>query len=255
MKGGETLALGARTAHRSCGAPGHTPDSLAILADGHLFTRRCLLLVGGADEPDFMGGSASALFDTFLDLRAPARRHDRASRARLCRSGGTTTIGAGDGAQLPLPRARPCGPVARLSGSAPPPANMEAILRQQPRRGHDTSRSRGPGPHQRFARRGPRCSSSTRGARSSSGGRATLEGALNVPLDALDARLEEIPEAIGSRRVPHRGARHDRRRGGPGPGAGRRARCRRRGNERLAPGPDCRCARGVSVLPSTARCS
>src|SRR4029434_8290620 len=45
-------------------APGHTPDSLALLAEGHLFTGDALF-VGGAGRTDFMGGSASDLFDTF----------------------------------------------------------------------------------------------------------------------------------------------------------------------------------------------
>ena len=62
VAGGSTLDLGARTV-AVIDAPGHTPDSLALLVDGHLFTGDALF-AGGAGRTDFMGGSASALFDT-----------------------------------------------------------------------------------------------------------------------------------------------------------------------------------------------
>src|SRR6266567_759945 len=67
-RGGETFEVGTRTI-KVLDAPGHTPDSLALLVDGHLFTGDALF-AGGAGRTDFMGGSASALYDTFRTFEA-----------------------------------------------------------------------------------------------------------------------------------------------------------------------------------------
>src|SRR5581483_6418782 len=53
VRGGERLRLGAATVE-VLDAPGHTPDSLALLVDGHLFTGDALF-AGGAGRTDFMG--------------------------------------------------------------------------------------------------------------------------------------------------------------------------------------------------------
>ncbi|HSE02731.1 MAG TPA: MBL fold metallo-hydrolase, partial [Methylomirabilota bacterium] len=62
VEGGGTFELGAKTV-TILDAPGHTPDSLAVLVEGHLFTGDALFS-GGAGRTDFMGGSAADLFDT-----------------------------------------------------------------------------------------------------------------------------------------------------------------------------------------------
>ena len=68
ITGGTTFELGTKTV-TVIDAPGHTPDSLAILVDGHLFTGDALF-AGGAGRTDFMGGSASDLFDTLRGFEA-----------------------------------------------------------------------------------------------------------------------------------------------------------------------------------------
>jgi glyoxylase-like metal-dependent hydrolase (beta-lactamase superfamily II) len=126
VKGGERLDLGA-TVVAILDAPGHTPDSLAVLAGGHLFTGDALF-VGGAGRTDFPGGSASDLFDTFRmfetlpDDIAVHPGHDYVGRA-------VSTIGE-EKSQNPLLRERDRAAfVARLSTSTPPPANMASIIR------------------------------------------------------------------------------------------------------------------------------
>src|SRR5215470_1855818 len=66
---GATFPLGDTTV-QIIDAPGHTPDSVALLVDQrHLFTGDALF-AGGAGRTDFMGGSASDLFDTFQRFAA-----------------------------------------------------------------------------------------------------------------------------------------------------------------------------------------
>ena len=68
MRGRTTFKLGTKTV-RVIDAPGHTLDSFALLVDGHLFTGDALF-AGGAGRTDFMGGSASDLFDTLRAFEA-----------------------------------------------------------------------------------------------------------------------------------------------------------------------------------------
>ena len=126
VTGGTTFELGTKTV-TVLDAPGHTPDSFAILVDGHLFTGDALF-AGGAGRTDFMGGSAADLFETFRGFEAlpddtvvhPG--HDYVGRP-------VTTIGE-EKARNPLLRERDRAAfVSRLSGTASPPANMAAILR------------------------------------------------------------------------------------------------------------------------------
>jgi glyoxylase-like metal-dependent hydrolase (beta-lactamase superfamily II) len=126
VEGGATFDLGGTTI-RVLDAPGHTPDSVAILGDGHLFTGDALF-VGGAGRTDFPGGSASDLFDTFRTFEALPDAtvvhpgHDYVGRA-------VSTIGE-EKAQNPLLRERDRAAfVAKLSGKTPPPASMAAIIR------------------------------------------------------------------------------------------------------------------------------
>jgi glyoxylase-like metal-dependent hydrolase (beta-lactamase superfamily II)/rhodanese-related sulfurtransferase len=188
LQGGAGIELGGARVD-VLDAPGHTPDSLALRVGEHLFTGDALF-AGGAGRTDFMGGSASALFDTLRTFEAlPADTvvhpgHDYVGRP-------VTTIGD-ERAGNPLLRERDrTAFVARLSTKADPPANMAAILRHN--LGEvDTAtvapvelqalRAQGPGPLLLDVRT-PLEFESER-----------IEGALNVPLDQLDARVEEIAE-------------------------------------------------------------
>jgi glyoxylase-like metal-dependent hydrolase (beta-lactamase superfamily II)/rhodanese-related sulfurtransferase len=188
LEGGATFAVGTRTA-TVLDAPGHTPDSMALLVDGHLFTGDALF-AGGAGRTDFMGGSASALYDTFRAFEAlpddtvvhPG--HDYVGRA-------VTTIGA-EKADNPLLRERDrAALVSRLSSPAPPPANMPAILRHN--LGEADAATIGPRDLQSLREHGPtptvldvRTPLEFESER--------IEGSLNVPLEQLDDRLDEIPD-------------------------------------------------------------
>jgi glyoxylase-like metal-dependent hydrolase (beta-lactamase superfamily II) len=188
VKGGMTFELGTKTVS-VLDAPGHTPDSLAILVGGHLFTGDALF-AGGAGRTDFMGGSASALFDTLRVFEAlpddtvvhPG--HDYVGRA-------VTTIGE-EKLRNPLLRERDRVVfVSRLSGTTAPPANVAAILRHNlgevdtptiaPRE-LQALREREPAPFLLDVRSGLEFE----GER--------IEGARLIPLDELEGRVDEIPD-------------------------------------------------------------
>ena len=187
IRGGETFEVGTRTI-KVLDAPGHTPDSLALLVDSHLFTGDALF-AGGAGRTDFMGGSASALYNTFRAFEAlpddtvvhPG--HDYVGRA-------VTTIGE-EKAQNPLFREHDRAAfVSRLSVTAPPPANMAAILR------HNLSETDVAtiAPRELQALRDQEPAPFLLDVRSPlefEGER--IEGARLIPLDQLEARLDEIP--------------------------------------------------------------
>ncbi len=188
VSGGDTFPLGTRTVS-ILDAPGHTPDSLAVLIGGHLFTGDALF-AGGAGRTDFPGGSAEALFETFRafetlpDATLVHPGHDYVGRP-------VTTIGE-EKAGNPLLRERDRAAfVARLSGRAAPPANMAAILR------HNLGETDA----------ATIAAAELQGLRESGAAPVLLdvrsaiefeseriEGARNVPLDTLEARLEEIPD-------------------------------------------------------------
>jgi glyoxylase-like metal-dependent hydrolase (beta-lactamase superfamily II) len=188
VAGGDVLALGARTA-RILDAPGHTPDSLALLVDGHLFTGDALF-AGGAGRTDFMGGSASDLFDTLRTFEAlpddtvvhPG--HDYVGRP-------VTTI-AEEKAGNPLLRERDRAAfVARLATRSVPPANMAAILRHN-LGAADTATI---APREVAVLREQGRTAFLLDVRSPLEFESErIEGARNIPLDALDARLDEMSE-------------------------------------------------------------
>jgi len=185
--GGMTFELGTRIVE-VFDAPGHTPDSLAILVDDRLFTGDALF-VGGAGRTDFMGGSASALFDTFRALEALPEAtvvhpgHDYVGAA-------VTTIGE-EKAWNPLLRERDRGAfVTRMSGKGAPPANMAAILRHN--LGEADAATIGPRELQALREQGePPFLLDVRSPIEFESER--IEGAKNIPLDVLDGRLEEVP--------------------------------------------------------------
>jgi glyoxylase-like metal-dependent hydrolase (beta-lactamase superfamily II) len=186
--GGETFALGETTV-TVLDAPGHTPDSLALLVEGHLFTGDALFS-GGAGRTDFMGGSASDLFDTLRTFEALPDTtvvhpgHDYVGRA-------VTTIGD-EKAQNPLLRERDRETfVGRLSERRSPPANMAAILR------HNLGEADAPivAPAELHARLDGDAPPFLLDVRTVLEFQSEhIEGARSIPLDQLDARLDEIPD-------------------------------------------------------------
>jgi glyoxylase-like metal-dependent hydrolase (beta-lactamase superfamily II)/rhodanese-related sulfurtransferase len=189
LRGGGTFALGAKTV-TILDAPGHTPDSLAVLVEGHLFTGDALF-AGGAGRTDFMGGSAADLFDTLRgferlpDATVVHPGHDYVGRA-------VTTIGEEKASNSLLREPDRAAFVARLSAKSAPPANMAAILRHNLGESDAATitaqdlhalRQQGSGPLLLDVR-SPIEFESER-----------IEGARNVPLDALEIRVDEIPES------------------------------------------------------------
>jgi|KBSSwiStaDraftv2_1062776.scaffolds.fasta_scaffold31723_3 glyoxylase-like metal-dependent hydrolase (beta-lactamase superfamily II) len=187
VRGGEAFKLG-NALVTVLDAPGHTPDSLALLVDAHLFTGDALF-AGGAGRTDFVGGSASDLFDTFRRFEAlpdgtvvhPG--HDYVGRP-------VTTIGE-EKAQNELLRERDrAALVARMSVRAPSPANMAAILRHN--LGEADTASITPREAEYLLTQRPmpflldvRSRLEFEGER--------IDGARNIPLDDLSARLDEMP--------------------------------------------------------------
>ena len=188
VRGGETFALGGTTV-AVLDAPGHTPDSLALLLEGHLFTGDALF-AGGAGRTDFMGGSASDLFDTLRTFEVLPETtvvhpgHDYVGRV-------VTTIGE-EKAQNPLLRERDREIfVGGLSERREPPANMAAILR------HNLGEAEAPvvAPaefHARLDGDAPPFLLDVRTLLEFQSER--IEGSHSIPLDQLDARVDEIPE-------------------------------------------------------------
>lgn len=125
IQDGEVFRLG-ETPVRVIHSAGHTPDSLSLLIDGHLFTGDALL-AGSAGRTDFMGGSAGDLYDSFRKFEALPDEtivhpgHDYVGRP-------TTTIGS-ERRENPLMREGDREKlVERMSARGPLPANMKAIL-------------------------------------------------------------------------------------------------------------------------------
>src|SRR5690606_28807662 len=124
--GGDALPLGGAQV-RVLDAPGHTPDSLALLVEGHLFTGDALF-VGGAGRTDFMGGSAADLFETF-------RRFEALPDDTVVHPGhdyvGTpsSTIGEERRTNPLLAERERDALAARLAVKGAPPAHMAEILR------------------------------------------------------------------------------------------------------------------------------
>lgn len=188
IEGGSTFHLGSRPVE-ILNAPGHTPDSLALLVEGHLFTGDALLS-GGAGRTDFMGGSAAALFETLRifeslpDDTVVHPGHDYVGRA-------VTSI-AQEKAENPLLRERDRDAfVARLSVTSPPPVNMAAVLRHNLGESDAAGISAADLHALREQARAPLLLDVRTLLEFES---ERIDGALNLPLDELDARVDELPE-------------------------------------------------------------
>lgn len=187
VREGSTLQLGG-TALRVVHAPGHTPDSIALHGGGHLFTGDAML-VGGAGRTDFMGGSASELFDTFEKFKAlPAETvvhpgHDYVGRAE-------TTLAQESASSEAFRQTDRAALVAMLGAAKPPPANLGTILAfnlEQPT-GSTVSAAelalalRGATPPRVLDVRTPIEYVGEH-----------IANSLHVPLDSLEARIESLP--------------------------------------------------------------
>jgi glyoxylase-like metal-dependent hydrolase (beta-lactamase superfamily II)/rhodanese-related sulfurtransferase len=188
VEGGTSIELGTKTV-TFLDAPGHTPDSLAVLVDGRLFTGDALF-AGGAGRTDFMGGSAAELFETFRrfeslpDDTVVHPGHDYTGRA-------VTTIGE-EKAQNSLLRERDRAAfVARLAAKAPAPANMAAILRHNLGEADTATISAAELTGLREGEAAPLLLDVRTPLEFES---ERIEGSLNLPLDELDARVDELPE-------------------------------------------------------------
>jgi glyoxylase-like metal-dependent hydrolase (beta-lactamase superfamily II) len=189
VRGGSRLELGGVSVEL-LDAPGHTPDSLAVLVEDHLFTGDALF-AGGAGRTDFMGGSASDLFDTF-------RRFERLPDSTLVHPGhdyvgrAVTTIGEEKTRNALFAERDRAALVARLASKTPPPVNMAAMLR------HNLGESETATIEARELR-----ALVTDGAAPWLLDVRTpiefesehIDDSRNIPLDALDAQVDEIPEA------------------------------------------------------------
>lgn len=188
VQGGDALRLGEAEV-QVLDAPGHTPDSLALRIEGHLFTGDALF-VGGAGRTDFMGGSAADLFETFRRLEALPEEtvvhpgHDYVNRPE-------STIGEEKRANPLLAEQDRAALVARLGVKGNPPANMSEILRFN--LASDDSPTIAPGDLDALLRSG------TAPARLDvrlplEFGSEHIAGSTNVPLGELELRLAEVPE-------------------------------------------------------------
>ena len=186
---GATFALGDTTV-QIVDAPGHTPDSIALLVDEHHLFTGDALFAGGAGRTDFMGGNASDLFDTFRrfaalpDTTVVHPGHDYVGRA-------VTTIGE-EKAQNSLFRERDrAALVARLASKAEPPRNMAAILRHNLGEADATTIA----PADLQALREEQRDTVLLDVRSRLEFEGSwIDGATNLPLEELDARVDEVPE-------------------------------------------------------------
>jgi glyoxylase-like metal-dependent hydrolase (beta-lactamase superfamily II)/rhodanese-related sulfurtransferase len=187
VKGGSTIDLGGSRL-TLLDAPGHTPDALAILANGRLFTGDSLF-VGGAGRTDFPGGSSADLFETLRQFDALPDEtvvhpgHDYVGRA-------VSTIGEEKAHNPVLGERDRATFVARFSGRAEPPAHMAAIL------GHnigdiDTATILPRDVHALRREGRDVVVLDVRSRLEFEGDR--IDGSVNIPADELEGRVGEVP--------------------------------------------------------------
>lgn len=170
-------------------SPGHTPDSLSLRVGDHLFTGDALF-VGGAGRTDFMGGSASALYDSFQRFKdLPATTivhpgHDYVGRPE------TTIARELETNPLMLEKEREAF-VRRMDVKGPPPPGMKDILAYNVK-GPDATTLL---PVELDALRRLNGDVTTIDVRSRSEYRASrLADSKHIPKEVLDERIGEIPE-------------------------------------------------------------
>ena len=125
---GDNLELGTQVVQVRH-APGHTPDHLVLLTDGHLFAGDTLL-IGGVARADFLGGDAGELFDTLRRIIDPLPGstvlhpgHDYQNRA-------TSTLEVERQSNPWLRMTDRAEFIKHLTANPPPiPANMDLLLK------------------------------------------------------------------------------------------------------------------------------
>jgi glyoxylase-like metal-dependent hydrolase (beta-lactamase superfamily II)/rhodanese-related sulfurtransferase len=124
---GARVAVGQHTLE-VLASPGHTDDSMMLLADGALLTGDALL-IGGAGRTDFQNGSPEALYDT-LHGRLAGLADDLTVYPGHDYAGHTHSTLGQERQTNPLLRLtdRDRFVAALRSGRQPRPANMEAIV-------------------------------------------------------------------------------------------------------------------------------
>ena len=184
---GDTLSVG-DIELKVITSPGHTPDSISLLAGENIFTGDTML-IGGSGRTDFMGGDAGALFDSFLkfsplpDATILWPGHDYEGRSH-------STLGAERAHNMVFTNPREIV-VARLSARGPLPANMAEIITFN-RKGED------PGRHvDVHAAKDLLESGATfldvRSPLEFAG--EWIDGAWNIPLPELEARIHELEKS------------------------------------------------------------
>lgn len=184
---GDTLNVG-EVELRVIASPGHTPDSLTLLAGDQLFTGDTML-IGGSGRTDFMGGDAAALYDSFLkfadlpDATTVWPGHDYEGRSH-------TTLGQERASNVIYTGTREAV-ISRLSARGPLPANMAEIL---------TFNRRGEAPGQSIdlhAAADMRAAGATfidvRSPMEFAG--EWIDGSWNIPLPELEDRIHELEKA------------------------------------------------------------
>ena len=189
LKDGDRIRLGGQAiAVRH--APGHTPDHLVLVADGALFSGDTLF-IGGVARTDFLGGDARQLFDTL--------------HALLAALPGETVLFPGHDyhghAESTLEQERRTNPwlriadrgefVRQLTANPPPrPANMDDLLRLN-REGVNIPASVSAPDAARLVGAGGALSviDVRTGAEYAA---EHIPGAHLIPLDQLEARLDEV---------------------------------------------------------------
>lgn len=187
VREGSTLAVGGALIN-VIHAPGHTPDSIALHVAGHLFTGDALL-VGSVGRTDFMGGSASDLFDTFAKFKAlpPGTvvhpGHDYVGRPE-------STLAAESASNEAYRQTQREALVQLLSATKPPPANLNTILAfnlEQPA-GSTLSTA-----ELSLALRGPTRPRLLDVRTPIEYAAEHIAGSQHIPLDQLEARIDELP--------------------------------------------------------------
>ena len=123
---GDTISVG-QSSLKVLAAPGHTDDSIALLADGMLFTGD-VCLIGSVGRTDFQNGSPESMFDTLARFRAlpdetvlwPAHDYNGNSQSTLAAEKQNNPFLAETDRDAFVARA--------TAKTLPKPSNMDAII-------------------------------------------------------------------------------------------------------------------------------
>lgn len=189
LKDGDTINLG-RQALKVRYAPGHTPDHIVLIADGALFSGDTLF-IGGVARTDFLGGDAGQLFDTIHALLAelpggtvlfPGHDYNKHDASTLDQEKRTNPwLQLADRKEF----------ASKLAANPPPrPANMDDLLRLN-REGVNIPATISAKDAARFVEAGGGYSVIDVRTGAEYAGEH-IPGARLIPLDQIEARLDEV---------------------------------------------------------------